>query len=132
MHYYNAKLLHRSTKYEVVVMVSAFHFTIYMYYFNFSNRRYRNPERFFSSLKKTIVLYLVKKLVTFMMIFTNNKLANLVLNGLSVELIYKIVFLENTRLRPLVKITINVSNFLTMYRTIVFFKEEKNLSGLLI
>ena len=34
-------------------------------------------------------------------------------------------FLKNTRLRPLVKITINVSNFLTRYRTIVFFKEEK-------
>ena len=41
-------------------------------------------------------------------------------------------FLKNTRVRPLVKITINVSNFLTRYRTIVFFKEEKNLSGLLI
>ena len=46
--------------------------------------------------------------------------------------IYKIVFLKNRRLRPLVKIIINVSNFLTKYRTIVFFKEEKNLSGLLI
>ena len=41
-------------------------------------------------------------------------------------------FLKNTRLRPLVKITIIVSNFLTRCRTIVFFKEEKNLSGLLI
>ena len=30
------------------------------------------------------------------------------------------------------KIFINVSNFLTWYRTIAFFKEEKNLSGLLI
>ena len=40
--------------------------------------------------------------------------------------------MKNTLLRPLVKITINVSNFLTRYRTIVFFKEEKNLSGLLI
>ena len=34
-------------------------------------------------------------------------------------------FLRNTLLRPLVKITINVSNYLTRYRTIVFFKEEK-------
>ena len=41
-------------------------------------------------------------------------------------------FLKNTRLRPLRKINVNVSNFLTRYRTIVFFKEEKNLSGLLI
>ena len=40
--------------------------------------------------------------------------------------------MKNTRLRPLVKITINLSNFLTRYMTIVFFKEEKNLSGLLI
>ena len=30
----------------------------------------RNPERFFSSLKKTIVLYLVKKFEMFMVIFT--------------------------------------------------------------
>ena len=60
-----------------------------------------------------------------------NKLANSVLNGLSVKLIYKIVFLKNTRLRPLVKITINVSNFLTRYRTIVLFQEERNISGLL-
>ena len=62
----------------------------------------------------------------------NALLANSVLNELSVKLIYKIVFLKNKRLRPLVKIIINVSNFLTRYRTIVFFKEEKNLSGLLI
>ena len=54
------------------------------------------------------------------------------LNGLSVNLIYKIVFLKNTRMRPLVKITINVSKFFTRYRRIVFFKEEKNLSRLLI
>ena len=45
---------------------------------------------------------------------------------------YRQFFLKNTCLRPLVKITINVSNFLIMYRTIIFFKEEKNLSGLLI
>ena len=32
-----------------------------------------NPERFFSSLKKTIVLYLVKKFETFMMIFTSGR-----------------------------------------------------------
>ena len=32
-----------------------------------------NPERFFSSLKKTIVLYLVKKFETFMMIFTSGQ-----------------------------------------------------------
>ena len=43
----------------------------------------------------------------------------------------KFFFLKNRRLRPLVKIIINFSNFLTRYRTIVFFKEEKNLSGLL-
>ena len=60
-----------------------------------------------------------------------NLLANSVLNGLSVKQIYKIVFLKNTRLLPLVKITINVSNFLNRYRTIVFFQKEKNLSGLL-
>ena len=54
------------------------------------------------------------------------------LNGLSMKLIYKIVFLKNTRLRPLVKITINVSKFFTRYRTIVFFKEEKIISRLLI
>ena len=59
-------------------------------------------------------------------------LSNSMLNGLSVKLIYKIFFLKNTCIRPLVKITINVSNFLTGYRPIVFFKEEKNLSGLLI
>ena len=41
-------------------------------------------------------------------------------------------FLKNKRLRPLVKIIINVSNFLTRYRKIVFFKEENNLSGLLV
>ena len=40
-------------------------------------------------------------------------------------------FLKNTRLHPLVKITINVSNFLTRYRTIVLFQEERNISGLL-
>ena len=44
----------------------------------------------------------------------------------------KFVFLKNKRLRRIVKIIINVSNLLTRYRTIVFFKEEKNLSGLLI
>ena len=33
----------------------------------------RNPERFFSSVKKTIVLYLVKKFKTFMMIFTSGR-----------------------------------------------------------
>ena len=32
-----------------------------------------NPERFFSSLKKTIVLYLVKKFETFMVIFTSGR-----------------------------------------------------------
>ena len=32
-----------------------------------------NPERFFSSLKKTIVLYLVKKFKTFMMILTSGR-----------------------------------------------------------
>ena len=32
-----------------------------------------HPERFFSSLKKTIVLYLVKKFETFMMIFTSGR-----------------------------------------------------------
>ena len=37
-------------------------------------------------------------------------LANSMLKGLSVKLIYNIVFLKNIRLRPLVKITINVSN----------------------
>ena len=64
--------------------------------------------------------------------FCNALLANSILNGLSVKLIYKIVFLKNKCLRPFVKIIVNVSNFLTRYRTIVFFKEEKNLSGLLI
>ena len=64
--------------------------------------------------------------------FCNALLANSMLNGLSVKLIYKIVSLKNTRLRPLVKITTYVSNFLTRYRTTVFFKEEKNLSGLLV
>ena len=48
------------------------------------------------------------------------------------KLIFKIVFLKNKRFRPLVKIIISVSNFLNRYRTIVFFKEEKNFSGLLI
>ena len=57
-------------------------------------------------------------------------LADSVLNGLSVKLIYKIAFLKNTRLCPLVKIAINISNFLTRYGIIVFFKEEENLSGL--
>ena len=33
----------------------------------------RNPERFFSSLKKTIVLYLVKKFEMFMVIFTSGR-----------------------------------------------------------
>ena len=32
-----------------------------------------NPERFFSSLKETIVLYLVKKFETFMVIFTSGR-----------------------------------------------------------
>ena len=32
-----------------------------------------NPERFISSLKKTIVLYLVKKFETFMVIFTSGR-----------------------------------------------------------
>ena len=32
-----------------------------------------NPERFFSSLKKTIVLYLFKKFETFMVIFTSGR-----------------------------------------------------------
>ena len=32
-----------------------------------------NPERFFSSLKKTIVLYLVKKFETFMLTFTSGR-----------------------------------------------------------
>ena len=32
-----------------------------------------NPERFFSSLKKTSVLYLVKKFETFMVIFTSGR-----------------------------------------------------------
>ena len=32
-----------------------------------------NPERFFSSLKKTITLYLVKKFSTFMVIFTSGR-----------------------------------------------------------
>ena len=64
--------------------------------------------------------------------FCKALLANSIINGLSVKLIYKIVFLKNTRLCPLVKITIHLSNFLTRNRTIVFFKEEENLSGLLI
>ena len=33
----------------------------------------RNSDRFFSSLKKTIVLYLVNKFETFMMIFTSGR-----------------------------------------------------------
>ena len=36
---------------------------------------------------------------------------------------------KNRSFRPLVRITTTVSNFLTRYRTIVFFKEENNLSG---
>ena len=36
---------------------------------------------------------------------------------------------KNTRSSTLVKITTAVSNFLTRYRTIAFFKEEKNISG---
>ena len=40
-------------------------------------------------------------------------------------------FLEKYKPSSSLEITINVSNFLTRYRTIVFFKEEKNLSGFL-
>ena len=42
----------------------------------FADRKFfsiSNPERFFSSLKKTIVLYLAKKFETFMMIFTSGR-----------------------------------------------------------
>ena len=42
----------------------------------FADRKFfpiSNPERFFSSLKKTIVLYLLKKFETFMMIFTSGR-----------------------------------------------------------
>ena len=42
----------------------------------FADRKFfyiSNPERFFSSLKKTIVLYLVKKFETFMVIFTSGR-----------------------------------------------------------
>ena len=42
----------------------------------FADRKYFyliNPERFFSSLKKTIVLYIVKNLETLMFIFTSGR-----------------------------------------------------------
>ena len=42
----------------------------------FADRKFfyvSNPERFFSSLKKKIVLYLVKKFETFMVIFTSGR-----------------------------------------------------------
>ena len=53
-------------------------------------------------------------------------LANSIENGLSVKLIYNIFFIKNTHFRPFVRITISVSNFLARFRTVVFFKEEKN------